>query len=278
MTDAAAPDQATQAYALSANTMGHDLLAALLGELRGMPDHWLRMNEELQQKAIERIKDKIQVSVQACVSMLMRGQFAAVPADLDAITCKKGFTAALSIPKDALYRHQLIDAQGTRVLIVMADASLWLQRMDEIKAKGNQIDLFDSDYDPSVDQPGYRRDRDRVAPAGVPTWQELKDSLAAKEGSPPADELPPAADESGAPIVYGTAATEAEDKRAQDGLLKEQLAEVGIALSLGAIQALDALQKKVTVDWLTAFKEAPAGQCKIARPLWLPIPDAGSAT
>lgn len=59
MNETAAPrDQAKDTIAISASTMGHDLVAALLAELRGMPDHWAKLNSDLQQKIIERIKTR----------------------------------------------------------------------------------------------------------------------------------------------------------------------------------------------------------------------------
>jgi len=282
MTETAPRDVAQDAYAISTETMGHDILAALLIELRQMPDNWARLSEDMQQKAIERIKDKVRATVEKCIAILMRGEFAAVPADLEFVNCKNGISAGLKIQKDALYRHQLFDAQGQKVLIVLANADRWLTRMDEIKAKGNQIDLFDGDYDPAVDQPAYRRDRDRMAP-GSPTWADLKKSLTAPppdgETKPPESETKGAedgtilpADETPGEIIFGTAATEEQERTATLRSLQEQLASIGVGISLGALQAFTAEQIAATTGWAAAYAADPVS-CKIARPLWLPIPE-----
>lgn len=277
MAETTARDTAQDTIAIHAETMGHDFVAALLAELRQMPDHWARLNEEKQQQIIERLKEKVRAAVTKAQAMILRAGFAAVPADLEAVGFKNGITAALKIPRDALHRHELADAQGQRVLVVISDGNRWLERMDEIKAKADQADLFDGDYDPSKDQPGYRRDQDRIAPAG-PTWEDLKNSL--KQGAQPDAEQKPAIDDNSGSgetpppgeIVFGSAASEEEERTAKLRILQEQLASIGVAISLGALQAFTPEQITATSVWAEAYAAAP-NACKIARPLWLPIPD-----
>lgn len=358
MTETAPPprDVAQDAIAITAETMGHDFLAAMLAELRQMPDHWARLNEQRQQQIIERLREKVRTGIDKALTIFMRGEFPAVQADLKAIAWENGIKATLAIPKDAMYRHALCDAQGSKVLIVLTDAGRWLARMDEIKAKGDQIDLFDADYDPARDQPGYRRDQDRVAPAG-PTWEALKKSLQGPTpmDAPPTGDAPAPADgqpagetaqatpvpelpreytaQGAAPIdrrhstgvegegtwepvklkqiqrgdvirlpgidavmiattpslkgkggeytvqvepepalTFGSAATAEEERTATLRILQEQLASIGVGISLGAVQAFTVEQVEATTAWAAAYA-AGADSCKIARPLWLPIPE-----
>jgi hypothetical protein len=283
MTDAPARDAAQDALAISADTMAHDFVAALLAELRAMPDHWARLAQEKQQAIIERLKEKVRLATGKAVHLMLRSEFPAVPAELDGINLKNGITATVKIAKDALYRHSLFDAQGTQVLMVVADPERWMNRIDEIKAKDDQLEMFSGDYDPSVDQPSYRRDQDRVAPAGV-TWDKLKAQLTTpKPGDPPKPEEPagqeqaPSTDaqpDGEAPLLFGSAATEDEERRAALGMLQEQLAAIGIALSIGTIQAWTADEMRVVREWADVYAKTPAGEeCPIARPHWLPIPD-----
>jgi hypothetical protein len=279
MAEAAERNAAQDMIAIHAETMGADFLAALLAELRQMPDHWARLNEQAQQQIIDRIREKVRAAVTKAQGMFLRAGCAAVPADLESVGFKNGITAALKIPRDALHRHELADAQGQRVLVVIADGNRWLERMDEIKARADQADMFDADYDPSRDQPGYRRDQDRIAPAG-PTWEDLKKSLQAP--APPVDETkspdggaadatPPADGET----THGADAIEDENGAAAElRVLQEKLAAIGCNLSVGALQALTPEQLRVTGEWVDARAATPANMpCPIARPLWLPIPD-----
>lgn len=344
MTEATARDAAKESMSITAATMGHDFLAALLTELRSMPGHWATLNAEKQQEIIGKLKEKIQAGIETAVRIMLTSEFPAVQADVDHVSFKGGIVAGLKIPKDAPYRHQLADAQGMKVLVVISDPQRWMNRMDEIKARGDQIDLFDADYDPARDQPGYRRDKDPIAPAG-PTWEDLKKSLKGEtkaadgETKPPASETP-AADpaptpelpseykaEAASPIdrrkadgewepvklkqiargdvirlpgfdaamvaktpalkgkdgytvqvepepalIFGSALTGDQEKRAAAVGLQELLANVGVVLSLGAIEAFSPEQVAATSTWVQAYavdREA----CKIARPLWLPIPE-----
>lgn len=342
MTEATASAQ--DALAITADTMGHDFLAALLVELRSMPGHWATLNAEKQQEIIDKLKEKIRTGIEKAVRIMLTSEFPAVQADVDAVSFKGGIIAGLKIAKDAPYRHQLADAQGTRVLVVISDPARWMNRMDEIKARGDQIDLFDADYDPARDQPGYRRDKDPIAPAG-PTWEDLKKSLKGDtkpadgetkgpEGeTPAAGPAPPQAlpteykaeaaspidrrdtDGNWAPVklktiargdaikipgvdavfiattpslkgkdgytvqiepepalLFGSALDDDQEKRAAMVGLQELLANVGVVLSLGAVQAFTPEQIAATSTWVQAYAQDPQA-CKIARPLWLPIPE-----
>lgn len=349
MTEATAPrDAAKESLAITAATMGHDFLAALLTELRSMPGHWATLNAEKQQEIIGKLKEKIQTGIETAVRIMLTSEFPAVQADVEHVSFKGGIVAGLKIPKDAPYRHQLADAQGMKVLVVISDPQRWLNRMDEIKARGDQIDLFDADYDPARDQPGYRRDKDPIAPAG-PTWEDLKKSLkggtkpAEGETKPPESETPAAGQATPAPaselpteykaeaaapidrrnaegewapvklkqiargdvirlpgfdaafvaktpslkdkegiytvqvepepaLIFGSALTGDQEKRAAAVGLQELLANVGVVLSLGAIEAFSPEQVAATAEWVQAYAAKPEA-CKIARPLWLPIPE-----
>jgi hypothetical protein len=287
-------DQAQNTYAISSATMGHDLVAALLGELRTMPDHWSRLNAELQQKIIDRVKDKTRVAIEKAVHLLVRGEFQAVPAKVEYVNRKGGIRAGLTVNGDALCRHALFDAAGANVLVVIADPKAWTERMDEIKAKGDQLELFDpsANYDPSVDQPGYRRDQDPYIRAGK-SWQELKSSFGVigvdlarafeallPDGAPRCMSCVDNDDDVQCGLKRDHEgphkAPEAGDASEVPGdwlarALRERLAEHGVDVSLGTVQAWDALDNAAVVSWLDLYAADPAA-CKIERPSFLPPP------
>lgn len=341
MPDAAQRDVAQDAMSIAADSMGHDFVAALLQELRSMPDHWARLSEEKQQRIIEGLKEKVRTGIDKAMQILTRTEFAAVQAELKAISWQQGITATLTVPRDALHRHQLCDAQGQKVMVVMASPHRWFGRMDELKAKGDQAELFDFDatqHIPGVDQPAYRRDEDRTASAPASSWDDLKKSLGVDKkpaegepAAPPAPEPPseyraegtsaidrrkedgewepvklkeiqrgdvvripgfeigmvaktPSLKAKGgqyslqvepeAPMVFGSAATETEEATAELRMLQERLASIGVGISLGALQAFTPEQISATGRWAEAYAADPTS-CKIARPLWLPIPEKG---
>lgn len=290
MTEPSPPalDVADRAINVAADSMAHDFLAALLAELRQMPDHWLRLNEDKQQATIDRLKDKIRTGTEKAVLMFMQGDFPAVAAELKGVSLGEEIKASLSVRRDALHRHALCDAQGQRVLVIIADASRWTQRMDEIKARGDQLDLWDAEYDPAKDQPAYRRDQDRTLTGQ--SWADLKKELGVQpkadgetppgptnEGEKP-EELPEElkADADG---VVDSDLPEEKAWALQIYVLRTDLAAVGIAISYGALKARTDEERASAKAWAKAYAEE-GDSCKIDKPSWLPEaiqppPDAG---
>ena len=255
--EAAAPEaesQASKTFALSAATMGRDLTAALLEELRNMPDQWSRLNKDLQQKIIERFKERVTNAIQTAQHMLTASRFTAVPAALTHVNRKGGIKAGLVIAKDAPGRHELFDAEGAKVLVVIVDPAQWLAHMEELKAVGNQADLFDRDtnYDPTIDQGAYRRDTDPLAPAeGATNWDQLKAML--KAGSTP----------------------DGSDKAVDSGrvtlhMLHEALLRAGVPISLASLADRTDEERLDAAKWLE-YKEHPHLPQPM-RPAWLPEP------
>lgn len=272
MTETGTRDPAAHTLSVTSETMGHDFLAAMLGVLRAMPDHWERLNAERQQKIVDALKEKIQTGIKSAVNIMLRSEFPAIVADLEQVTWKSGLAASLKIPRNATYRHNLADAVGEKVLIVIADPDRWMNRMDEIKAKENQLELFTGDYDPAIDQPGYRRDRDATA-LGAPSWEDLKSSL--KGHVPKLDEAQPAetsTEDTDSSHVEDSAAGPEGERRITHAMIQEGLAALHVTVSLGTIGAWSPAMLTATQAWAEAYASNPEG-CPVARPLWLPIPE-----
>lgn len=189
-----------------AAVLGRDILAAMVQQVKLQPDHWHRMNEATQAKQIDQMRGRVREIVMHAVRVMIGGgQFKSVGVELESLTFKDGLKGQFVIPKGADGRHELADAVGGHVLIVLADANSYMQRMEEVKEAADQLELFGGDYDPTVDQPAYRRDEkeDRLSPArmGLMSWADLKKRLsegvitkeqAEKEyGGPLPDKEPP---------------------------------------------------------------------------------------
>lgn len=165
-----------------ADSMGHDIMAFILNKLRTMPDHWARMNQEMQEKAIAEMRDSVTNIVQQSAAIVMRAGFQAVGCELDGIQIKDEVKIGLTMTPGDPGRHALYDAKGRKALLVLVDVAQWTERMEELKSDKGQLQLLESDetqYNPARDQPKYRRDEDRVAPVGM-TWDELKKNLNAR--------------------------------------------------------------------------------------------------
>lgn len=166
--------------------LGRDILGAIIYELKTQPDHWARLSEETQKRQLEGLRDKVRAIVQNAVRVMVSGaDFRSVQVELEGMTFKDGIKGSFTLDKSEPNRHELADAIGRRVVIVMATPEAFLQRIDDVKAATDQLDLFGGDYDPMSDQPGYRRDEkeDRLSPArtGMMSWADLKAKLASGE-------------------------------------------------------------------------------------------------
>lgn len=158
-----------------AESMGRDILKLIVDELRTQPNHWMRMSQEEQGRALERIRATVKQIVRDTSSIIMSTNFTMVAAELDGITIKDGVKINLSMTANDPNRHALYDAKGKSCLLVLADAEQWLERMEDVKAAADQKDWLeeqDRNYDGKQDQPGYRRDQSASAPAGK-SWAEI---------------------------------------------------------------------------------------------------------
>jgi hypothetical protein len=96
-----------------------DLLKVVMQEMRTMPFSWAMLPEKDQQKIIDRVKEKTEEAVRQTVKMIAADARPHLVADVESVTFKDGIKAVLSVAKQAADRHELSDAVGTMVLIVL---------------------------------------------------------------------------------------------------------------------------------------------------------------
>jgi hypothetical protein len=149
MTEEAAPpdpeakkSRAVEAAELAAETLGRDLLSAMVDELKVAPDCWEKMSQHKQDECINRLRARVQKLVAEALGLLFRGHYPATPATLVSVNFRKGIRAVLDISRSAHNRHELTDALGHQVLVVIADPEQYTARMNEIRAADKQGDLF----------------------------------------------------------------------------------------------------------------------------------------
>jgi hypothetical protein len=190
MTESTTATAVATPLSIASDELGRHLVATVVNELRTIPDHWMRLNEQQQQTALNRIKDRLRETVVAAVRTLAHGEVPGIACTIDGITIKEGTKIGLVMDDGDPNRHALYDSKGKKVMLLLASAERFLERMDEVKASADQADLFDGDYDPAKDQPGYRRDQAPTAPIGI-TWEQLKNKLKSAtdaEPQPPAEQ------------------------------------------------------------------------------------------
>lgn len=104
-------------------TMLGDLCALVVDEIKAAPDVWAKLSEEKQEAMIGRIRQRVGEAVGQAVRAIAANGRVAIAAKLEQVTVKDGLKAVLTMDKHDPQRHELLDATGRAVMIVIADPS-----------------------------------------------------------------------------------------------------------------------------------------------------------
>ena len=134
---------------MTAETVGKDILSALVTELKLLPKVWVQIPEKKQNDIIDRLRDRVEANVKMAVHLLSAQGRTTVIGELDQVTIKDGTKAVVKISKSAECLLDLYEAQGNAVLIVVAGNDINTGGMDEIKGESDQrgLDLGHEYYD-----------------------------------------------------------------------------------------------------------------------------------
>ena len=182
---------------MTADTIGKDILSAIVTELKLLPKPWPELSKAKQDDIIDRLQARVERNVGMAVHLLAAEGRVVVAGDLDQITIKDGVKAVVKFGSNAANLNELYDVAGKAVLVVVADAENHTTGMGEIKGDGDQriMDLGHEYHDNDgggmdghvVDAPGL------PAPGETTLTQEELDKAyddgyqAAAEGKPESD-------------------------------------------------------------------------------------------
>ena len=150
---------AKNTMAMTAATIGADLLQALVQEVKLLPDVWPKLSQTKQDDVIERLRKRVIHNVQMATHLIASDGRVTVVAELEQITVKDGIKAVLTMSKNDPNRHGLIDCQGKTVLIALADAEAHMGEVAAVRGEEDQraMDLG-HEYDPNGDGKGMGDD------------------------------------------------------------------------------------------------------------------------
>ncbi|RQZ18112.1 DNA translocase FtsK [Burkholderia sp. Bp9031] len=126
---------------MTAGTIGRDLLSALVLELKMLPDVWVKLSEKKQNDVIDRLRKRVDTSVKMAVHLIASDGRIVVQGDLDQITIKDGVKAVVKFGAHATNLHELYDASGKTVLVVVANPGEHTEGMDEVRGESDQRGL-----------------------------------------------------------------------------------------------------------------------------------------
>ncbi|UYM14278.1 hypothetical protein [Endozoicomonas euniceicola] len=124
--DVFVPEKSDERIQLTESTLLGDLMGLVTDELKALPDVWQKLPEHQQQEVIFRIKQRCMNAVAQAVRIMATGDRVSLLATVDTVTFKDGVKAVLKMPGNSPGRHDLADAEGETVMIVIPDTDAYM--------------------------------------------------------------------------------------------------------------------------------------------------------
>lgn len=103
------------------------MMKKLLVVVRGMPKLWKQLTEVQQDNCLIEFDSYVKEALRDAVRDMAGAEFASIPATLDQVVIKDGFKAVLKMGQSIPHRHELADAEGSTVLLILADPSEYIK-------------------------------------------------------------------------------------------------------------------------------------------------------
>jgi len=130
------------------------LKAMCVGLLESFKTPWNMTSEKNQEIALNKMEEVIKQAVRQAVMVIATDRAPSLAGTVESVTFKDGIKAVLTLDKHAEGRHNLADAEGTTVLIVMANPEQFTGGMEKVGAAPDQHGL------PLESQPEIRKEKD----------------------------------------------------------------------------------------------------------------------
>lgn len=163
---------------MTADSIGKDLLSALVAEIKLLPDPWPKLSKKKQDDVIDRLRARVESNVKMAVHMLAAEGRVTIAGDLDQITIKDGVKAVVKFGAGAENLHQLYEVSGKAILLVVANAADHTVGINDIVGETDQraMDLG-HEYKPNSDGEGMGKgDAIEGEVLGLPSPEQVKPS------------------------------------------------------------------------------------------------------
>lgn len=124
---------------MAAEHMAGDLIAAMLQEIKLLPDIWPKLPELEQQQIIDRARARVTDNIRAAVRRIASDGRITVVAELEKVTFGKVVQAVMAIGAHDPKRLDLAMHRGSTCLIVIADADEFMGGLDDAKPDPDQL-------------------------------------------------------------------------------------------------------------------------------------------
>lgn len=104
---------------LTKERMAADLIDALVTEVQQQQRPWPQLSKSGQQDVIDRLSARCRHLIAEAVTIIASDQRQTLVATVDSVTAKSGLKVVLKVGVLVAGRHELMDATGTQVLLVL---------------------------------------------------------------------------------------------------------------------------------------------------------------
>jgi hypothetical protein len=139
---AAAKKAAERSKNYAAAGLAAQVTETLLDELKAMDTLWYKTPEAQQAVIIARLSDSVANAMQRAIQVVSALGHKAVICNLFSVTFKDGVRAVITVAPGSALRHDLADHATKDVVLVLADPSVFMQGLSDIKADADQPKLI----------------------------------------------------------------------------------------------------------------------------------------
>lgn len=299
------------AIAAAASSLGRDMLDTLMGHVEKIPG-WSMSGQQTRDAAVKALREAVEGTIRSAIQIIGSGQFPACGGVLANVSFgAKGIRASVEIDRKAPGRHELIEMAGLEVVLLMANHDDYLSRMQDVKDRSSQADLFpatDPDYKGVPETAGEIRESIALAPTTAldeicincshtfashtdPTcvWGVGDATHCYNHGCSCGEFIHPATHQSSenpdAPdVTSGNNPDDAPADPPSDGALMKiadlrvvlagQLAQIDITVTAAQVDAMTDAQARAAYEYAVRLADYP--QSSLPRPFYLPEPTPGS--
>lgn len=126
----------------AAGGLAAQVTETLIDEIRGLDKPWHKTPESEQAVVISRLSDSVYQSIQKAVQVLSSQGHKAVICNLFSVTFKDGVRATITVAPGSDLRHDLADYATKDCVLVLADPSVFMDGLADLKPDADQPKLI----------------------------------------------------------------------------------------------------------------------------------------
>lgn len=131
------------AIKMTIDSIGRDMLSAMVDELRNQQDVWQKLSEQQQADTIDRLTKRVKSNVQTAVHLIASNGNNTVVADLEQVAIKDGVKAVFKVDMGNPAIEDIFNGVGKPFLLAVSRAAELTGGMDAVKPDPDQPNLYD---------------------------------------------------------------------------------------------------------------------------------------